>query len=186
MIYLTKQLSLLDERKKKGMEKNYKILIVDDDKDITELITIVLEGEGFAVAACHTGDEAIDFLKSSRKKAREDAIDLIILDIMLPDKSGYRVCKEIRQTSNVPILFLSAMSGESDKITGFLSGGDDYLSKPFSTSELISRVKSLIRRCYIYQNDCGTPPIQNFPTLLSNHRLMAMASLRNLQWLNFS
>ena len=122
---------------------NKKILVVDDHAEIREVSRILLESEGFLVEEAQNGDEAI--LKAT------DDIDLIILDIMMPNKNGYMACKEIRKKSNVPILFLTAKSKESDKSMGFSVGGDDYLSKPFSYTELLLRVKSLLRRYYVYK-----------------------------------
>lgn len=120
-----------------------KILVVDDHSEIREVSRILLESEGFLVEEAQNGEEAI--LKAT------DDIDLIILDIMMPNKNGYMACKEIREKTNVPILFLTAKSKESDKSMGFSVGGDDYLSKPFSYTELILRVKSLLRRYYVYK-----------------------------------
>ena len=122
---------------------NKKILVVDDHAEIREVSRILLESEGFLVEEAQNGEEAI--LKAT------DDIDLIILDIMMPNKNGYMACKEIRKKSNVPILFLTAKSKESDKSMGFSVGGDDYLSKPFSYTELLLRVKSLLRRYYVYK-----------------------------------
>ena len=122
---------------------NNKILVVDDHAEIREVSKILLESEGFLVEEAQNGEEAI--LKAT------DDIDLIILDIMMPNKNGYMACKEIRKKSNVPILFLTAKSKESDKSMGFSVGGDDYLSKPFSYTELLLRVKSLLRRYYVYK-----------------------------------
>ena len=120
-----------------------KILVVDDHAEIREVSRILLESEGFLVEEAQNGEEAV-------KKVTDD-IDLIILDIMMPYKNGYMACKEIREKSNVPILFLTAKSKESDKSMGFSVGGDDYLSKPFSYTELLLRVKALLRRYYVYK-----------------------------------
>lgn len=122
---------------------NKKILVVDDHAEIREVSRILLESEGFLVEEAQNGEEAI--LKAT------DDIDLIILDIMMPNKNGYMACKEIREKTNAPILFLTAKSKESDKSMGFSVGGDDYLSKPFSYTELLLRVKSLLRRYYVYK-----------------------------------
>ena len=120
-----------------------KILVVDDHAEIREVSRILLESEGFLVEEAQNGEEAI--LNAT------DDIDLIILDIMMPYKNGYMACKEIREKSNAPILFLTAKSKESDKSMGFSVGGDDYLSKPFSYTELLLRVKALLRRYYVYK-----------------------------------
>lgn len=119
------------------------ILVVEDEMDIREGIRILLGGEGYTVLEAGSGEEALEQIN--------EAIDLVVLDIMLPGMSGIKVCEEIRKNSTVPILFLTAKSQESDKTLGFMAGGDDYLSKPFSYAELIARVKALLRRYCVYQ-----------------------------------
>lgn len=120
------------------------ILIEDDNPEIREIIQILLTGEGFRVTEAEDGEQALQTLEKA-------GFDLIILDIMMPGMDGYHTCLEIRKMSNAPILFLSAKTKDSDKTLGFSSGGDDYLAKPFSYSELISRVKALIRRYQVYR-----------------------------------
>jgi len=132
------------ERNSMPMDEHSHILVVDDNPEIREIIHILLEGEGFEVSEAADGSEALEKLK------RQD-FDLMILDIMMPDLNGYQTCRRIREDSNVPILFLSARTKDSDKTLGFSSGGDDYLAKPFSYNELISRSKALIRRYQVYQ-----------------------------------
>ena len=127
------------------------ILVVDDNPEIREIIEILLTDEGFAIFQAKGGATALALVK-------EHDFDLIILDIMMPGINGYQTCIEIRKTSNAPILFLSARTKDSDKTLGFSSGGDDYLAKPFSYSELISRVKALIRRYHIYKGKEETTP----------------------------
>lgn len=119
-----------------------KILVVDDDSEIREVLRLLLTGEGYQVLKAADGAEALSLLDSS--------IDLVILDVMMPGTSGYAACAEIRQRSAVPVLFLTAKSQDSDKSMGFSVGGDDYMVKPFSYSELISRVKAMLRRYCIY------------------------------------
>lgn len=119
------------------------ILIADDDADIREVVRILLESEGFRIIEAVDGDDAVS-------KISED-IDLYILDVMMPGKSGYQACQAIRAVSTAPILFLTAKSQDGDKSMGFSSGGDDYLPKPFSYSELTARVKALLRRYYVYR-----------------------------------
>ena len=121
-----------------------RILVVDDQKEILDILNILLSGEGYEVIQAKNGKEALDSLKRME-------FDLIILDVMMPQFNGYQTCIEIRKISNVPILFLSAKSQDSDKTLGYSSGGDDYLSKPFSYNELLNRVKALIRRYHVYQ-----------------------------------
>lgn len=122
---------------------NNKILIADDNPEIREVLNVLLSSEGYDVIEAKDSQEAIELISSE--------IDLYILDIMMPVINGYQACIEIRKKSNAPILFLTAKSQESDKTLGFSSGGDDYLSKPFSYNELTTRVKALLRRYYIYQ-----------------------------------
>ena len=112
-------------------EGKKRILIADDNQDICELVEILLTAEGFEVVQAKNGQEAVD--------RTDDSIDLIILDVMMPQKSGYKACSEIREKTRVPILFLTAKDQDSDKVMGFSVGGDDYLSKPFSYTELVSR-----------------------------------------------
>ncbi len=119
-----------------------KILVVDDNPDLVEVITIFLSGEGYEVVSASGGAEALELF--------DDSFDLVILDVMMPGMSGYKVCSEIREKSFVPILFLTAKTLDSDKAMGFSSGADDYLSKPFSYNELLARVKAQLRRFYIY------------------------------------
>lgn len=118
------------------------ILIIEDDKDIRECVRILLEGEGFHIDEASDGEEGL-------KKLSDDT-HLVILDVMMPKLSGFKTCEEIRKISYVPILFLTAKSHESDKLIGFMAGGDDYLIKPFSYAELFARVKALLRRHNVY------------------------------------
>ncbi len=123
-----------------------KILMIDDDKDLSMITQDMLEDYGYEVALAGSGEEAFELLK--KQKA-----DLIILDINLPDETGFQVCKELRSISNVPIIFCSARTSEDDKVMGLDIGGDDYLPKPYSLRELLSRVNSLIRRVYGFQKE---------------------------------
>jgi len=125
------------------MDKRQRILIADDNSEIREVLRILLESEGFEVEEAIDGDDAVE-------KSILD-IDLIILDVMMPNKSGFKACVEIREKTMAPILFLTAKTEDSDKAMGFSSGGDDYLVKPFSYTEIVARVKALLRRCYVYQ-----------------------------------
>ena len=129
-------------------EQKKEILIIEDDSDIRETVRMLLEGEGFLVTEAADGFEGI-------KKVTQHT-SLIILDVMMPGKSGYETCEEIRRFSYAPILFLTAKSRDNDKILGLNAGGDDYLVKPFSFSELTARVNALLRRCGTY-NVSPTP-----------------------------
>ncbi|WP_313233804.1 response regulator transcription factor [Tissierella praeacuta] len=114
------------------------ILIIDDEKDLVMIIKDTLESNGYNVLTAYNGFNGIEM---SRKKP-----DLIILDIMMPDMDGFNVCSLIRDNVDCPILFLSARNSEIDKIKGLAIGGDDYITKPFSLKELVSRVKAHLRR----------------------------------------
>ncbi|MDP9751961.1 MULTISPECIES: response regulator transcription factor [Thermoanaerobacter] len=116
-----------------------KILVVDDEIKILEVVKSYLEREGFSVITETNGNNVLDTFKKEKP-------DLVILDLMLPGISGEELCKRIRQFSNVPILMLTAKVQESDKINGFSIGADDYLTKPFSPRELVMRVKAILRR----------------------------------------
>lgn len=115
------------------------ILIVDDDDKIAKLIEIYLVNEGYDVMKAADGIHALEIVES-------DEVDLIILDVMMPGLDGISVCLKIRETRTTPILMLSAKDGDMDKITGLMTGADDYMIKPFNPLELVARVKSLLRR----------------------------------------
>ncbi|MBE5944251.1 MAG: response regulator transcription factor [Lachnospiraceae bacterium] len=119
-----------------------KILIVDDDENIAELISLYLIKECFSTEIAANGRNAISLFKTYQP-------DLILLDIMLPDIDGYEVCTEIRKTSQVPIIMLSAKGEIFDKVLGLKLGADDYMIKPFDSNELVARVKAVLRRTYI-------------------------------------
>ena len=124
-----------------------KILLVEDDQDIREGVRILLESESYAVTEADSGEAGLRLLT--------DDTDLVILDVMMPGMSGLKTCEEIRKTSYVPILFLTAKAQESDKLIGLMAGGDDYLAKPFSYAELLGRVKALLRRYQVYRGKAG-------------------------------
>lgn len=116
------------------------ILVVDDDKEIAELVEIYLTNDGYDVLRAGDGMECLRILKENNK------IKLIILDIMMPNLDGLEVCRRIRKDNNIPIIMLSAKAADMDKIIGFGTGADDYLTKPFNPLELIARVKSQLKR----------------------------------------
>ena len=117
-----------------------KILLIDDEEDITDLMEVILRKEGFSeIEKVHTGAEGIALCKAYQP-------DVIVLDIMLPDIDGLEVCKQIRMFSYCSILFLSSKSDDIDKILGLASGGDDYITKPFSPKEVVFRIKAQLRR----------------------------------------
>ena len=121
------------------MEK--KILLVDDDRDFAEIIRDMLKTYGYEVKIVESCEETFEILK-------KEQFSLMILDINLPDGTGFEVLKELRSVSKVPVIFASARTSEDDKITGLEMGGDDYLAKPYSLKELIARVNALMRRTY--------------------------------------
>ncbi|MBN1671090.1 MAG: two-component system response regulator CreB [Kiritimatiellae bacterium] len=116
-----------------------RILVVEDEPGIADNITYALRTEGFDVVWCATGRDA-------KKALDEGDIALMILDVGLPDRNGFELCKEIRKTSELPIIFLTARADEVDRIVGLEIGGDDYVVKPFSPRELSARVKAILRR----------------------------------------
>jgi DNA-binding response OmpR family regulator len=116
-----------------------KILIVEDEERMRRLIGDYLKREGFKIIEAEDGKRALDFFESEN-------IDLIILDIMLPEYDGWTVCREIRKSSKIPIIMLTARSEESDELFGFELGADEYVTKPFSPKILIARVNALLRR----------------------------------------
>lgn len=124
------------------MPQPHTILIADDDPQIREVLRILLENEGYRVLEAEDGTRALQMA--------DDTVDLLILDVMMPGLNGYRACAEIRKTSLAPVIFLTAKAQDADKTMGFASGGDDYLAKPFSASELLARVKAALRRYLSY------------------------------------
>ena len=148
---------------------NYKILIVDDDKEIRIALKEILEKQQYVVVEASNGDEAISKINND--------IDLIILDVMIPNRDGITTCIEIRENYDMPILFLTAKSTEYDKYIGLSMGGDDYLSKPFSKMELLARVSSLIRRYRVYQNKQNkNSPLENNYIYIKDLRIDKYAS----------
>ncbi|MBQ4841021.1 response regulator transcription factor [Bacillus safensis] len=121
----------------------HRILVVEDDQDIGDLLQESLTRAGYEVLRAMNGEQAL--------KLVEDSLDLVILDVMMPGLSGIETCQHIRASSNVPILFLTAKSSTFDKTEGLLAGGDDYMTKPFSEDELHARVIAQLRRYTIYQ-----------------------------------
>jgi two-component system response regulator RegX3 len=116
-----------------------KILIVEDESSFSEALSFLLGKEGYEVAVAATGTDAI-------KQFDENGADLILLDLMIPEISGVEVCKTIRTTSQVPIIMLTAKDSEIDKVVGLELGADDYVTKPYSSRELIARIKAVLRR----------------------------------------
>ena len=116
-----------------------KILVVDDDRNICELLKLYLENDGYTVFVANDGQEAVEMFHSK-------APELVLLDIMLPKMDGWQVCREIRKTSNTPIIMLTAKGETFDKVLGLELGADDYVTKPFDAKEVMARVKAVLRR----------------------------------------
>ena len=117
----------------------HKILVVDDDLNICELLKLYLENDGYVVFTANDGQEAVDMFHNKTP-------DLVLLDIMLPKKDGWQVCREIRKTSSAPIIMLTAKGETFDKVLGLELGADDYVVKPFDAKEVVARVKAVLRR----------------------------------------
>ena len=117
----------------------HQILVFDDDRQIVEAIEIYLNGEGYRILKAYDGQEALDLLK-------DNEVNLMILDVMMPGLDGLRTTMKVRETSSIPIIILSAKSEDTDKILGLNIGADDYITKPFNPLELVARVKSQLRR----------------------------------------
>lgn len=115
------------------------VLIVDDDPEICALLTQFLSGQGYSVATAGDGD-------AMRRALASEAADLVILDLMLPGEDGLSLCRHLRATTRLPIIMLTAMGGETDRVVGLEMGADDYLAKPFSTRELLARIRAVLRR----------------------------------------
>ena len=142
-----------------------RVLVVDDDKNICELLRLYLEKEGYGVILAHDGEEAV--VKFNALKP-----DIILLDIMLPGIDGWQVCREIRKKSNVPIIMITAKVETFDKVLGLELGADDYMVKPFEPKELLARVKAVLRRSDTKESNAEKEIV--FPNLtinLSNYEL---------------
>ncbi len=126
--------------------ENIRVLIVDDERNICEIIRLYIEKEGYKAICAYDGDEAIRLFN-------EEKPSIILLDIMLPKKDGWQVCREIRATSNVPVIMLTAKGELFDKVLGLELGADDYMVKPFEPKELVARVKAVLRRCEYGQTE---------------------------------
>ncbi len=124
----------------------YKILVVDDEKRMVRFIQLNLEQDGFQVLTAYNGTEALE-------QVRTQLPDLILLDIMMPDISGFEVLKRIREVNTVPVIMLTAKGEEEDRIQGLELGADDYITKPFSPREMVSRIRAVLRRTRSFNED---------------------------------
>ena len=150
-----------------------KVLIIDDDKELCTLMKKCVEQENLTAVVAGGGIEGLQMLEENK-----NVCSLIILDIMMPDLDGFQVLQQVRQTSNVPVLMLTAKSDEEDKVSGLRMGADDYLTKPFSINELMARVNSLIRR-YTLLN-----PIPSTETDCTVFQGMTIDNLNRLVFMN--
>jgi two-component system, OmpR family, catabolic regulation response regulator CreB len=139
------------------------ILVVEDEPAIADTITYALRTEGFDVEWCSTGEESLRALSKG-------PVDLLVLDVGLPDCSGFDLCKEIRKRSAVPVIFLTARTSEVDRVVGLEIGGDDYVAKPFSPRELAARVRAVLRRTPSRQDESKTARVQS-PFLVDRDRM---------------
>lgn len=130
-----------------------RILIIDDDRELCALMKKCVEQEHLSAVTANCGAEGLRLFDENKNSS---ILSLVILDVMMPDIDGFQVLKKIREISNVPVLMLTAKSGEEDKVSGLRLGADDYLTKPFSISELMARVNSLIRRYTTFNNTVFT------------------------------
>lgn len=121
------------------MKHEYRVLIVDDEQEMRELIRLYLEKEGYLCQEAEDGEAALELLQ-------KESFDLILLDIMMPKLDGVSLCQEVRVKSDIPIIFLTARGAEEDKVKGLKIGADDYIEKPFSPNELMARIDALLRR----------------------------------------
>lgn len=148
-----------------------KILVVDDDKDIVELMSIYITNEGYSVEKAYSGKEAITKLNTNPD------IGLMVLDIMMPEMDGLEVLHEVRRDSQIPILMLSAKTDDLDKIQGLIQGADDYVTKPFNPLEVMARIKSLLRRSKNKESDQEYGQIEIGPLIINrdSHEVTTLA-----------
>lgn len=143
-----------------------KILVVDDEADIRRLLQLLLSAEGYAVYEAKNGEEAV-------ARAQEtESLDLILLDIMMPGMDGIETCSRLREITSVPILFLTARTQDEDKAGAYMSGGDDFLAKPFSQPELMLKVHSLVRRYREYKAKPPEVPSATFTVMSKRHCIL--------------
>lgn len=126
-----------------------KILVVDDEPEIADLVTLYLENENYTVFKCCTAKAALEYIANEK-------LDLAILDVMLPDMSGFEICRRIRQKHHYPVIMLTAKGESADKINGLTLGADDYMTKPFLPMELVARVKAQLRRYKRYNTGAAS------------------------------
>lgn len=143
-----------------------KILVVDDEKNICDLLRMYLEKEGYSVVIAYTGLDAVNMFASENP-------DLVLLDVMLPQLDAWQVCREIRKTNETPIIMLTAKDEVFDKVLGLELGADDYITKPFDTKELVARIKAVLRRTtQVKETDVKEVKYDKLTVNLSNYELI--------------
>ena len=143
-----------------------KILVVDDEKNICDLLRMYLEKEGYSVVIAYTGLDAVNMFASENP-------DLVLLDVMLPQLDGWQVCREIRKTNETPIIMLTAKDEVFDKVLGLELGADDYITKPFDTKERVARIKAVLRRTtQVKETDVKEVKYDKLTVNLSNYELI--------------
>ena len=161
-----------------------KVLIVDDDKNICELLRLYIEKDGYETVIANDGDEAIKTFGAEKP-------DIILLDVMLPKLDGWQVCREIRKSSQVPIIMLTAKGETFDKVLGLELGADDYVVKPFDSKEVVARIKAVLRRCTTAEEaNTGVISYDNLSVDMSRYELKVKGKVvdappKELELLNF-
>lgn len=154
------------------------ILIVDDEPAISDTLAYALRADGFAAESCTLGGQAL-------ARLADGAHDLVVLDVGLPDMSGFDVCRALRRHSDIPVLFLTARSDEIDRIVGLELGGDDYVAKPFSPREVVSRIRAILRRLRPERLATGAAPaFENSPVFTVDRNSLRIAF--HGTWLNLT
>ena len=154
------------------------ILIVDDEPAISDTLAYALRADGFAAESCTLGGQAL-------ARLADGAHDLVVLDVGLPDMSGFDVCRALRRHSDIPVLFLTARSDEIDRIVGLELGGDDYVAKPFSPREVVARIRAILRRLRPERLATGAAPVfENSPVFTVDRNSLRIAF--HGTWLNLT
>lgn len=158
--------------------RDMNILIVDDEPAISDTLAYALRADGFAAESCTLGGQAL-------ARLADGAHDLVVLDVGLPDMSGFDVCRALRRHSDIPVLFLTARSDEIDRIVGLELGGDDYVAKPFSPREVVSRIRAILRRLRPEKLANGAAPaFENSPVFTVDRNSLRIAF--HGTWLNLT
>lgn len=157
-------------------ESNGKILVVDDDHSLAEMLQMVLRQEGFGTAWCARGDQALMAFRTYQP-------DLVLLDLMLPGRGGVEICQDIRAESGVPIVMLTAKSDTDDVVNGLRAGADDYIPKPFAQAELVARVRARLRR--LSNGEVETLSIGDVTIAVESHQVIKDGQIVNLTPLEF-